>query len=168
MTAAGQRPAVTLRPARNDDAGRVMEWRNDGDAVRFSVTGRPVSAAEHRRWFTAMLADGDVRLWIAEEAGEAVGQVRLDVTEATGTVSIAVAREHRGRGLAVTMLRALIEVVAAEGGLGRLKALTHPDNVASLRAFEGAGFRRDEAHDGGFLVLVRELPPAGSRPGEPR
>lgn len=167
MTSAGQRPAVTLRPARADDAGRVMEWRNDGDAVRFSVTGRPVSAAEHQRWFTTMLANGDVRLWIAEEAGEAVGQVRLDVTDGTGTVSIAVAREHRGRGLAVTMLRALIEVVAADGDLRRLEALTHPENTSSLRAFERAGFRRREAREGGFMVLLCELP-AGAGPGEPR
>jgi UDP-2,4-diacetamido-2,4,6-trideoxy-beta-L-altropyranose hydrolase len=167
VTAAGRRPVVTLRPARTDDADRVMEWRNDGDAVRFSVTGRPVSAAEHQRWFTAMLADRDVRLWIAEEAGEAVGQVRLDVTEATGTVSIAVAREHRGRGLAVTMLGALIEVVAAAGDLRHLKALTHPDNTSSVRAFERAGFRRREAREGGFLVLLCELP-AGAGQGEPR
>ncbi len=165
MTAAGQRPAVTLRPARTDDAGRVMEWRNDGDAVRFSVSGRAVSAAEHQRWFTAMLASGDVRLWIAEEAGDAVGQVRLDVSDGTGTVSIAVAREHRGRGLAVTMLRTLIEVVAADGELRRLEALTHPDNTSSLRAFERAGFRRRDARQGGFLVLLCELP-AGAGPGE--
>lgn len=167
MTAAGQRPAVTLRPARTDDVDRVREWRNDGDAVRFSVTGRPVSATEHQRWFTAMMADGDVRLWIAEEAGEAVGQVRLDVTDGTGTVSIAVATEHRGRGLAVTMLRALIEVVAADGDVRRLKALTHPDNTSSLRAFERAGFRRQDAPEGGFLVLLRELP-AGAHPGDAR
>jgi RimJ/RimL family protein N-acetyltransferase len=158
---------VTLRPARSDDAERVREWRNDGDAVRFSVTGRPVSAAEHQRWFTAILAGGDVRLWIAEEAGEAVGQVRLDVTEATGTVSIAVAGEHRGRSLAVSMLRALIEVVAADGDVRRLTALTHPDNTSSLRAFERAGFRRQEAPEGGFLVLVRDVS-AGARPSEPR
>jgi UDP-2,4-diacetamido-2,4,6-trideoxy-beta-L-altropyranose hydrolase len=167
MTAAGQRPAVTLRPARTADADRVLEWRNDGDAVRFSVTGRPVSEAEHRRWFTALLADGQVRLWIAEDAGEAVGQVRLDVTDGTGTVSIAVAREHRGRGIAVTMLRAMIEVVAADGDLRRLKALTHPDNASSLRAFERAGFRRMGAPEGGFLVLLRQVP-AGVRPGECR
>jgi UDP-2,4-diacetamido-2,4,6-trideoxy-beta-L-altropyranose hydrolase len=167
MTAAGQRPAVRLRPARTADADRVMEWRNDGDAVRFSVTGRPVSKAEHRRWFTALLADRHVRLWIAEEAGVAVGQVRLDVTDGTGTVSIAVAREHRGRGMAVSMLRAMIEVVAADGDLRRMTALIHPDNAASLRAFERAGFRRVGAPNGGFLVLLRQLP-VGARPGEPR
>jgi UDP-2,4-diacetamido-2,4,6-trideoxy-beta-L-altropyranose hydrolase len=167
MTAAGQRPAVMLRPARTADADRVMEWRNDGDAVRFSVTGRPVSEGGHRRWFTALLADRHVRLWIAEEAGEAVGHVRLDVTDGTGTVSIAVAREHRGRGIAVAMLHAMIEVVAADADLRRLKALIHPDNASSLRAFERAGFRRQEAPDAGFLVLLRQLP-AVTRPGEPR
>lgn len=167
MTGAGQRPAVTLRPARTADADRVLEWRNDGDAVRFSVTGRRVCKAEHRRWFTALLADRHVRLWIAEEAGATVGQVRLDVTDGVGTVSIAVAREHRGRGIAVTMLHAMLEVVAADGDLRRLKALIHPDNVSSLRAFERAGFRRADVPEAGFLVLLRQLP-AGARPGEQR
>ncbi|MEO8899526.1 MAG: GNAT family N-acetyltransferase [Candidatus Dormibacter sp.] len=165
MTAAGRHPAVTLRHAREDDADRVMEWRNDGDAVRFSVTGRPVSEVEHRKWFRALLADRRVRLWIAVDAGKAVGQVRLDVTEGTGTVSIAVAKEHRGRGIAVSMLLTLIEAVAGEDDLRRLKALTHPDNAASLRTFERAGFRRVGAPEGGFLVLLRQLP-EGARPGD--
>ncbi len=165
VTAAGQRPAVTLRPAREDDVTRIMEWRNDGDAVRFSVTRRPVSEVEHAQWFSAQLADGTVRLWIAEEAGDPVGQVRLDVTEGTGTVSIGVATQHRGRGIAETMLRAMIEAVAGDDDVRLLKALTHPDNTSSLRAFERAGFRRVGASEGGFVVLLRQ-PPGGARPGD--
>jgi RimJ/RimL family protein N-acetyltransferase len=158
MTAAGQRPAVTLRPARQDDAARIREWRNDGDAVRFSVTGRPVSTAEHRRWFTALLADASARLWIAEQAGTALGQVRLDVADGTGTVSIAVAPEHRGRGVAVAMLGALVDSVAGDQDVRRLRALIHPDNASSLHAFERAGFRRAGAAEGGFVVLLRQVP----------
>jgi UDP-2,4-diacetamido-2,4,6-trideoxy-beta-L-altropyranose hydrolase len=167
MTVAGRRPEVTLRPAREDDAARVMEWRNDDDAVRFSVTGRAVLEAEHRPWFSSQLSDGRVRLWIAEQGDSPVGQVRLDVAEGTGTVSIAVAREHRGRGIAVAMLRAVIEAAGGDDDLRTLKALTHPGNTASLGAFERAGFRRLGVLDGGFVVLVRRLG-ADARPGEVR
>lgn len=158
MTAGRQRPIVTLRPAQADDATRVMEWRNDADAVRFSITRRPVSQAEHLRWFAAQLKSQGVRLWIAEEAGNPVGQVRLDVAGDTGTVSIAVASPHRGRGLGARMLRALIESVAGQEDVRRLMALTHPENVPSLRAFQQAGFRRAGRRADGFLVLELQVP----------
>jgi RimJ/RimL family protein N-acetyltransferase len=61
----------------------------------------------------------------------------------------------------------MIEVVAADGNLRRLKALIHPDNASSLRAFERAGFRRQETPEAGFLVLLRQLLVV-TRPGEPR
>jgi len=148
-----QRVRVTLRPSGDDDSGRIMEWRNEADAVRFSVTGRPVTAAEHEGWFAAQREDPKIHLWIAEEEGSAVGQVRVEISAETGTVSITVAAGHRGRGVGPAMLRAVLAEVADERLVERLRALVHPDNIASLRAFERAGFRRRLDLVAGFVVL---------------
>ncbi len=134
---------VTLRSARDDDSASLRAWRNDPDAVRYSVSRRAVTIAEHERWFRRVQDDSDrFRVWIAEQHGERVGQVRIDITGEAGTVSIAVAPTHRGHGVGTAMLRALTESVHAEGAPRVLIALVRSDNAASLRAFEAATFHR--------------------------
>lgn len=155
-----QHPAapVTLRRARRDDAARLLEWRNDADAVRFSGTGRAVGAAEHAAWLDARLDDPATLLWIAEVEGAPVGMVRLDVEDATGTVSLTVAPAHRGRGFATQMLRCVLAEVAGGSRVTRLRARTHTANVASRRAFERTGFEAQEGGADGFVTMER---PAG-------
>ena len=94
-----QRAQVRLRPATDRDSGLLLELRNDPEAVRFSVSGRGVNPAEHGDWLSARLADPSTHLWIAEEGRKPVGQVRVDVEDGTGTVSIGIAPSRRGRGL---------------------------------------------------------------------
>src|ERR1700730_14295580 len=108
-------PIVTLRSARDDDAERILEWRNDADAIRFSVSGRRVTGEDHARWFATRRHDPRVHLWIAEVDGTAVGQVRFDEeADGVGVVSIAVAPAHRRRGVGSEMLRGIADTAAAE------------------------------------------------------
>jgi RimJ/RimL family protein N-acetyltransferase len=147
-------PQVTLRAARDDDSASLLAWRNDPDAVRFSVSGRPVTVEEHQRWFSRVVGDPErARLWIAEQGNEAVGQVRVDINAGVGTVSIAVDSGHRGRGVGTAMLRALTESVRTGGGPLHLVALVRADNTASLHAFEAATFHRVAGGDDDFLQL---------------
>lgn len=157
MRGAERRPRVTLRTARDDDAHRLLNWRNDPDAVRFSVTRRAVTTEEHAEWFAAQRNDPATRIWIAEEAGVAVGQVRLDVRDHIGTVSVTVAVERRGEGLGPDMLQALVAMIAGDSTVRTLKALAHPDNAASFRAFQKVGFRRLARDERGFAVLELSL-----------
>jgi RimJ/RimL family protein N-acetyltransferase len=153
-----QQPLVTLRPARDDDAERLLEWRNDAHAVRFSVSGRSVTSEDHARWFATRRHDPRVHLWIAEVDGTAVGQVRVhDDADDVGVVSVAVAPAHRGRGIGSEVLRAMVATVTAETTVRVLRALVHPDNVQSIRAFEKAGFRMTVAREGDFSVLERDV-----------
>jgi RimJ/RimL family protein N-acetyltransferase len=146
---------VILRAATDLDAPLLLEWRNDPDAVRFSVTGRGVTPAEHASWLAARLADPDTRLWIAEEDGEAVGHVRVDVRNGTGTVSIGIAPAHRGRGIGSAVLEAMLVEIERDSLVRRLQATAHAENTASVRAFVRAGFQRRGRRDRDFIVLER-------------
>jgi RimJ/RimL family protein N-acetyltransferase len=148
---------VTLRPATALDAALLLEWRNDPDAVRFSVTGRGVTPAEHVDWLAARLGDPDTRLWIAEEDGEAVGQVRVELGNGTGTVSIGIAPAHRGRGIGSAALQAMLLEIERDPQVRRLRAVAHAENTASRRAFERAGFRRRGRGERDFIVLERSV-----------
>lgn len=138
MPAAGQ---LRLRPTDSGDADRVLEWRNEPEAVRFSETGRPVDAEEHREWFAARLDDPSTRMWIAERDGRPLGTVRIDVRAAVGAVSIAVAPECRGQGIGGQILRLLQDELEGDFQVESLTAVVGIDNAASLRLFERAGFR---------------------------
>lgn len=157
MTAGHQRAEVRLRPATEDNSGVLLEWRNDLEAIRFSVGGRGVTPSEHREWLSDRLADPGTHLWIAEQAGTAVGQVRVDVDEGIGTVSVAVSASQRGRGLGSAVLQAMVVAMETEAGVRRLRALAHADNIASIRAFERAGFHREGRHEPDFIVLERRV-----------
>ncbi len=159
-------PVVSLRRARDDDEERLLEWRNDAEAVRFSVTGHPVAVEDHARWFATRRHDPRVHLWIAEVDGTPVGQVRVDGDiDDVGVVSVAVAPAYRGRGIGSAVLRAMVATVIAEKPVRMLRALVHPDNVQSVRAFEKAGFTTTPATQDGFSVFERgvgeERDPAG-------
>jgi UDP-2,4-diacetamido-2,4,6-trideoxy-beta-L-altropyranose hydrolase len=158
LTAGGPPPArVTLRPAADRDAPLLLEWRNDPVAVRFSVTGRRVTLAEHSDWLAARLADPDTRLWIAEEGGTAVGQVRVDLGDGTGTVSIGIAPAHRGRGVGSAVLQAMLAEIERDPRARKLRAVAHAENTASIRAFERAGFHRRGHRERDLIVLERSV-----------
>ncbi|MGH2868557.1 MAG: GNAT family N-acetyltransferase, partial [Solirubrobacteraceae bacterium] len=136
MTAGEPHSGVVLRPARAADAETLRGWRNDPTAVRFSASARPVSEAEHSHWMLARLADPHTRMWVAEEAGMSVGQVRVELDGGSGVVSIAVDTRARGRRVGSAILAAMIDQMTQEGGISRLTALVHAENLASLRSFE--------------------------------
>jgi spore coat polysaccharide biosynthesis protein SpsF len=149
------RPApgrLHLRPAQATDADALLRWRNDPDAVRQSASGLTVEHEEHRQWLAERLEDPGTRIWIAEVDGTPVGMVRVDVTNAVGTVSIAVDQGTRGRGLGTAILRGLVERLEGDFQVETLEAFARPSNVASVRAFEGAGFR-PSGDSGTFTVL---------------
>lgn len=142
-----------LRPARPDDAARLLAWRNDPTTVRFSRTGRPVEPDEHDRWLARRLVDPGTRIWIGEVDGEPVGEVRVDVREGVGEVDVAVAPEHRGRGHARALLAGMEEEMLGDYQVRELVARVHPGNEPSARAFRAAGFVESDPDPDGFRSL---------------
>ncbi|HEY6470616.1 MAG TPA: GNAT family N-acetyltransferase [Candidatus Dormibacteraeota bacterium] len=149
---------LTLRAAASGDEALLLGWRNDPEAIRFSVSRLGVTPGEHATWLARRLADPGTHLWVAEERGTPVGQVRVDVEDGTGTVSIAIAPGQRGRGLGTAALRAMVTLVARDPAVLTLRALVHTGNPGSARAFELAGFHRLERRQGEFIVLERAMP----------
>ena len=97
----------------------------------------------------------DQHLFIAEVPGPA-GHLRLDDLGAgRARVSIVLAPQARGQGLAVPALAAL-GAEAATLGFAELVAEVHVENLASVRAFAAAGFTR-RAGEEGFLIFERRL-----------
>jgi RimJ/RimL family protein N-acetyltransferase len=123
---------MKLRPATAKDAQALFDWRNDPVTRAMSVSGDPVDWEEHLLWLESALASPVRSILIAED-GVPHGTVRLDRDIRT-EVSITLAPSARGLGLAAPILR------LATDGRGPFVARIRPDNAASRRAFEAAGF----------------------------
>ncbi|HEY7060815.1 MAG TPA: GNAT family N-acetyltransferase [Chloroflexota bacterium] len=133
---------LTLRPATRDDARLLWEWANDPDVRANAFFPEPIPWETHRAWLDRKLAAPDCRIWIAARGGAPVGQVRYDRAGDAAEIGISVAAAGRGQGLGTALLRASAPRACAELGVRRLVALVKPQNHASARAFERAGFRQ--------------------------
>jgi RimJ/RimL family protein N-acetyltransferase len=153
---AAEEPELRLRAASEADAERLLEWRNDPEARAASRSTSPVSAEEHAAWFAGVLADPGRLLFVAEAAGEPVGQVRFDgLAEGRYEISVALAPAARGRGLAAPLISLGVARLRQEEPGVAVEAHVREGNARSLAAFRRAGFRpTGEPAEEGFLVLL--------------
>lgn len=147
--------SLTLRPATAADAELLREWRNEPEVVAQTLSGATVGEAEHADWLARTLADSTARLYVVEDGGEPIGQLRLTAAGAgEAEVHISLVAEARGRGIGRQALGHATELAASELGAASLIARVLASNERSLRAFRAAGFEERE-RGGGAVVLVR-------------
>lgn len=138
------RSEVSLRPATLRDKAALLKWRNDPDTRRQSRSTVVVRMASHALWLSRTLKNPETRLYVAIDVnGTEVGTGRIDYRgQGTAEINLTVAPEHRGRGLAASIIDALGEEAAGLGWphlVARVKAV----NVRSVRAFTRVGFITD-------------------------
>ncbi len=108
-------------------------------------------------------------LWLLRDraTGELVGRGGLQYTDAIGGLAVeaawAIVPERWGQGLATELARASVRVAFDALRLREIIAITLPDNLASRRVMEKAGFAydRDIVHVGLAHVLYRRRPDLG-------
>lgn len=139
--------SLHLRSTRLDDAELLFKWQQDPRTRRFSPVRQAPTWEEHQLWIRQKLEDPDSSFYIAFKGDRDCGAVRLDRTEAPSPplgqqrswreVSISIAPELHGQGLATSTLKRLQEIHNDEVLVARI----FEDNTASIRLFSSAGFR---------------------------
>jgi RimJ/RimL family protein N-acetyltransferase len=132
---------VKLRAAARADSASLFAWRNAPENRRHALDTSPLDPDRHEAWLDAVLSDKNRILLIGECAGSPVGVLRYDVMGSEARVSIYLVPGRHGRGFGPQLLaagsrwmlehRKDVEVLAAE---------IRPENLASVRAFEIAGY----------------------------
>lgn len=153
------------RPAQPSDARLLLDWRNDPATRAASRTTAAIDWPTHTAWLNRALADPDRQLLVVTEADLPIASLRWDRrTDGSWEVSIVLAPEARGRGLAAPALAAAEAALAAPDP-AFLTATVHRDNPASLRAFARCGYLPHQPADAdGFLVLAKWRFGSGPRP----
>jgi RimJ/RimL family protein N-acetyltransferase len=141
-------PSPRAREAAESDAGLLLGWRNDPRTRSASRSNGVVALTEHLAWLGGVLASPDRLLLVIELEGEPVGTVRFDRVQAEDTweVSITVAPDKRGSGLAGPILAVGERALTQRHRVRRILAGIHRDNAASAALFHRAGYA--EVQDG--------------------
>jgi ribosomal-protein-alanine N-acetyltransferase len=150
---------VRLRRWAESDIHCVEEASSDptipkGTTVPARFTPTEGLAWVERQWGRAESGEG-VSLAIADAvSGEALGAVVLLLRRQPLTAEMGywLIPRARGRGLGSRAVALLARWAVTESRLARVEALVVPDNVASQRVLEKAGFRR-EGHLRSYLVF---------------
>lgn len=142
---------VQLRLATVADAALMLAWQSTPGIRAYSRNPEAPKSAEHMQWMRRKLADPGCIFHVILHDGNPVGILRLD-RQADGAyeISILVAAEAHNRnigGAALELAKRLLPDAV-------IHAAIHSDNLASIRMFERAGYRRA----GADWILVPRSP----------
>ncbi len=133
---------IVLRPPAPEDADSVVAACNDDEIARFiPLMPTPYEPADAAVWIErcvhAWQTGGACPFVIADaQSAELLGAIEIRPED--GSIGYWTAAGARGRGVATRALKLLCDWY----GKRPLHVVTHPDNQASQRVAEKAGFRR--------------------------
>ena len=145
---------VTLRPwGEEGDAAAITAACNDEAVARFlDQIPQPYTETDAEAYITQCRsgwADGSTTTFAITDAetGEPVGSIGVHwasgLDEGAAEVGYWVAQHARGRGVCTRALRLVARWVLEEAELARLQLRADPENAASCRVAEKAGFTRE-------------------------
>lgn len=132
---------IRLRPATAADAKLIFEWRNDPVIVRLGSSQREVTWTEHEEWFSQSITSGKRRIFIVQNDGVPIGQVRFDLLESSECViSAYLLTEFTGRGWGVEAMRSGCEMIFEIWPIQSVSACVRAENKAVQSALAKVGF----------------------------
>ncbi len=145
--------ALALRTVAGDpegaDSRAIWQWRNDPVTRAMSRNTAEVPWPDHVRWFAAAVVDPRRTLLMVMRGADTVGVVRFDALgPGEAEININLDPALRGQGLGKQALEAACAHGLGGMGLGRIYAEVRPENLASVRIFEGVGFLFAGERDG--------------------
>ncbi|MEZ0538148.1 GNAT family N-acetyltransferase [Fibrella arboris] len=161
-----EQTTIRHRVATTADARLYFAWANDPITRQQSFNSAPISWEAHEAWFTRKVNDPDALLLVFETSDNVpIGQVRFErsddeLTASIGglwpeTISLSIDAQFRGKGIAAVLLEEACDSLRRKKGPVPVTAYIKLDNAASVRAFERAGFIRQDSGQSDRLRLVK-------------
>ena len=146
-------PRLELRPARDEDMDRILEYRNLPEVTRWLLRTEVDPASFRDAWRQAVADPDDHSVAVALD-GVVIGTVSLDVVDGMGQPGMPPRTEaelgytfdpaYGGRGYATEAVTAMVAHAFGRLGVRRITAGCFADNLASVRILEKLGMRREQ------------------------
>lgn len=133
---------IAVRMATPADCDAIYNWRNAEETRQYFLNSEPVSIETHRVWFQNSLNNPDRVLLIGEVNAQPVGVLRYDIEGNEALISVYLDPDVTGHGLGSQLIRRGSEWIKSNfKQIHVINAEILRQNIASLRAFESAGYR---------------------------
>lgn len=140
-----------IRKVIRDDFEILFLWRNDEKVVKNSRYQNYVSREEFEQWFRERLENKKIHMFILENNGEKVGQIKIEPSESELLITYSVAKEHRGKGFGKMLVINLEEYIKKNKELfeeyDELVAYINAKNCPSINAFKSLNFYLKEGNE---------------------
>ncbi|MFI5893450.1 GNAT family N-acetyltransferase [Actinoplanes sp. NPDC051513] len=144
---------LVLRPVRDEDVDRILEYRNQPDVKRWLLRTEVDAASLRERWRLAATDPDDHSVGVTLD-GLLIGTVMLEVRDGMGQPGMPSRTEaeigyifdpaHGGHGYATEAATAMMAYAFDRLGVRRITAGCYADNLASVRILEKLGMRREQ------------------------
>jgi len=141
---------VYLRSADKSDLYDLWVWRNDRVTRDSSINQDWVSFDDHASWFKSSLKNKERYIYIIMRDLAKAGMLRLDKEKQKAEISVNIAPEFRGHGIAKKSLIQM-ENKSASLGFRLLTAKIKASNLASLKLFKNLGYKEVSSKEGVLL-----------------
>lgn len=133
---------LSIRKLDEKDKQITFEWTNDPVTRRNSFNSEPILFDQHSKWFNSKFNDKFAYYFVCEVDSKPAGLVRFDYdhSEQAFIIGISIDVKYRGRKLAITFLKKTCNKFI-EFSNKPIIAYIKEDNIASVKAFENAGFK---------------------------
>ncbi len=133
---------VNLRVVEKEDLPLILEWAND---TEFGGEYEPIeqmSMKELDKWFDNLRSDE--RWFIIEKKNKSkVGQIFFMPSGSCFEIGYRLIPEERGKGYCTEAAKIIVDYLFLTRSIVRVQAHTNPENLASQRVLEKAGFQKE-------------------------
>ncbi len=145
---------ISYRKLTESDTELIFNWACDPLTRKNSFNSDDIQFDQHVKWLKEKLGNPQTYYVVMIRNGVDAGLVRFDIrrAEQTATIGILIDKGFRGLGLASRFLVKAIEGFRNTGHYEKIEAFIKPENVASVAAFEKAGFMKVEE------LLINDIP----------
>lgn len=132
---------LEVRRAGSQDLELYLAWANDPLVRKNSFENHPIHRRDHQDWFSEKIKSRDSFLYVIENNGTPIGQVRFEIEGDDAWIAYTLDRYFRGQGLGRRLLKSAIDVFRIERkGALRLMAKVKNMNYPSIQVFKKLGF----------------------------
>jgi RimJ/RimL family protein N-acetyltransferase len=157
---------VNLRVMEPEDVPLIVEWANDPDFGGEFEPLEQVSLHEIRKWLDGLSPD-EKWFFIEKKDGIKVGQIMYAPVGRHFVIGYRMLPTERNKGYCTEAIQLIVDFLFLSRDIVRIQAETNPQNEASQRVLEKAGFTKEgvrrkavfirgQWHDGVLYSILRE------------
>jgi len=140
---------LVLREANPSDIELTYRWAADSVVRKFALSRGEITFDNHKYWFLDKLEDENCIYLIAMSNSQAVGSVRMDITENGGAlISYLIDPNFHGKGYGLKLLEKGVQWAISDSRINYIEGHVMDENVASIKIFERLSFEMKSSKDG--------------------